>query len=318
METFNKFLAENLQRHRNGTKVPPVLVGCLLVNLFLVGVAAVPVSAQERSSRKSRAGLKQPIFRVAESARNAPPAEAHPLDNVLQMAQGKLAFSRQHVRGYSANLVKREQVDGVLLDHQFVFLKVRNERLDAAGLVAVPFGVYMYFEGPDDLKDREVLWVKGQNNNKLIAHEGSGLLGLLSVWLEPTSAVAMRGQRYPISYVGMENLLQQYILRLQEDKRQGVPEDFKIKVIRGARVDDRVCTCTQVTHPVQRPYFEKYVSRLFIDDETHLPIRYVTFGWPERKGVQPPIIEEYTYRNVKVNPGFTEVDFDPKNSNYNF
>ena len=40
-----------------------------------------------------------------------------------------------------------------------------------------PFSVYMKFLKPRAVAGREVIWVKGQNDNKLIAHEG-GLLGV--------------------------------------------------------------------------------------------------------------------------------------------
>jgi len=285
--------------------------------LLLIGSVGVATSHAE-SPRKDRGRLKQPVFRVAESERAAPAAQVHPLDAPIRMGREKLEFSRQQIRDYSATLVKREQVGGELLEHQFIFLKVRNERKNPDGSASVPLSVYMRFEGPDPVKGREVLWVKGRNNNKLIAHEGSGFVGLISVWLDPKSAVAMRGQRYPISSVGMENLLHQYVDRLQQDKRNGTPKDFEVKVSRGASVDGRPCTLIKVTHPTRRAYLQKYKSRLFIDEETHLPIRYVTLGWPTSKGAKPAIIEEYTYTKVKLNPGFTDADFNHKNRNYRF
>ena len=32
----------------------------------------------------------------------------------------------------------------------------------------------------------------------------------------------------------------------------------------------------------------------------------------------PELIEKYTYLNLKLNNGFTETDFDIKNTNYHF
>ena len=279
-------------------------------------VASVTTHAQSQRTDLSR--LTQPVLRVAEPARPAPAAQAHPLDATIRMAREKLGYSRQQIRDYSATLVKREQVNGELLDYQFIYVKIRNERQDVQGRITAPFSVYMQFVRPEDLKGREVLWVKGHNNNKLIAHEGSGLVGLLSVWLEPTSSVAMRGQRYPVSFVGTENLLDQYITRMEKSKRLGTPEDFQVQVFEGARVDGRACTCTQLTHPVPRNYLDNYVSRLFIDNEYNIPIRYVTFGWPKRQGDKSSVIEEYTYRDVKLNAGFTDADFNHKNRSYSF
>jgi len=287
------------------------------VMLLLLHWSVAAVTTHAQSQRTDRSRLTQPVLRVAETTRQAPAAPAHPLDASIRMAREKLGHSRQHIRSYSATLVKREQVNGELLDYQFVFVKIRNQRQDPQGRITAPLSVYMQFLRPEDVKGREVLWVQGHNNNKLIAHEGSGLVGLLSVWLEPTSSVAMRGQRYPVSFIGMENLLDQYITRLEKSKLVGLPKDFQVQVFR-ARVDGRACTCTQLTHPVPRNYLDKHVSRLFIDDESNIPVRYVTFDWPKRQGDKPPVIEEYTYRDVKLNPGFTDADFNHKNRNYNF
>ena len=35
-------------------------------------------------------------------------------------------------------------------------------------------------------------------------------------------------------------------------------------------------------------------------------------------GDPPPLLESYTYPNLKLNPGLTNADFDPKNPAYNF
>ena len=276
------------------------------------------VATYAQSTQLDRSRFTRPVLRVADTARQAPPAPDHPLAAPLRMAREKLAYSQQEIYDYSAILVKRERVGDALLAHQFISLKVRNERLDSQGGVAVPFSVYMYFVGPESLKGREVLWVKGQNKNKLVAHAGSGFAGLLSVWLEPTSTVAMRDQRYPVYYIGMESLLKQYIVRLEKDRRVGAREDFQVQVFKGARVDGRVCTCTQVTHPVHRSYLDNHVTRLFVDDEDNVPIRYVAWDWPTQQGASPAIIEEYSYTKVKLNLGLTNSDFDYKNPSYNF
>lgn len=271
-----------------------------------------------QSTQLDRSRLTRPVLRVADTARQAPPVQDHPLAAPLRMAREKLAYSQQEIHDYSAILVKRERVGDELLAHQFISLKVRNERLDSQVGVVVPFSVYMHFVGPESLKGREVLWVKGQNNNKLVAHAGSGFAGLLSIWLEPTSTVAMRDQRYPVNYIGMESLLEQYIVRLEKDRRVGTREDFQVRIFKGARVDGRVCTCTQVTHPVRRAYLDNHVTRLFVDDEDNVPIRYVAWDWPTQQGASPAVIEEYSYTKVKLNLGFTNSDFDYKNPNYNF
>ncbi|MFT7641909.1 MAG: hypothetical protein ACI9G1_003660, partial [Pirellulaceae bacterium] len=61
-----------------------------------------------------------------------------------------------------------------------------------------------------------------------------------------------------------------------------------------------------------------YVARIFIDDELNIPIRYSAYEWPKTAGGKPELIEEYTYMDLTVNPGFNATDFDPKSDKYNF
>jgi hypothetical protein len=44
-----------------------------------------------------------------------------------------------------------------------------------------------------------------------------------------------------------------------------------------------------------------------------VPIRYAAYLWPQNPGEQPPLEEEYTYLNLKVNNNFTDADFDQNN-----
>jgi len=44
----------------------------------------------------------------------------------------------------------------------------------------------------------------------------------------------------------------------------------------------------------------------------------VAYDWPTTPGGEAPLIEEYTYYNVKLNVGLTDLDFDKTNPAYNF
>jgi hypothetical protein len=82
---------------------------------------------------------------------------------------------------------------------------------------------------------------------------------------------------------------------------------------------ERVCTVLNVRHPQQREPYEFYLAQVFIDDELQVPIRYVAYSWPKNEGENTgPVLEEYTYLNLKLNVGLTEADFDSNNPNYNF
>ncbi len=257
--------------------------------------------------------FKEPVFRIAANNSVAPPA--HPLDQALEIARNGLTEIRTNIADYTATLVKREMVDGVVGEQEYMYVKVRNRRVQNGRLV-IPFSVYLTFLKPATVKGREVIYVEQRNENKLVAHEG-GFKGrfLPTVWLKPDGAFAMRGQKYPLTDIGIENLVIKLIERGEQDRQHN---DVKVEFRKNAMINGRSCTVLQVTHPEQRPEFEFSLGQIFIDDEMNIPVRYVAYGWPRSPGQKPEILEEYTYFNIKLNTGLTDADFDPNNPNYAF
>ena len=43
-----------------------------------------------------------------------------------------------------------------------------------------------------------------------------------------------------------------------------------------------------------------------------MPIRYAAYLWPETPGGNAAVEEAYTYVNLKINNGFTDIDFSPR------
>ena len=56
----------------------------------------------------------------------------------------------------------------------------------------------------------------------------------------------------------------------------------------------------------------------FIDKELMGPLHYEAYDWPQQPDEAPPLLESYTYTHLKLNPGLTDADFDPRNLDYNF
>ena len=259
--------------------------------------------------RRSRVQLREPVHRIAK-ARVEPkgniPGNSHPLDLALRVARKTLERIQTQVTDYSCTLVKRERIRGQLMNPEYMYTEVRNRKVQDGRLTA-PFSVYMYFLKPTNIKGREVIYVEGNNSNKLVAHEGAGALQFVPpVWLKPTGALAMRGQLYPITDIGIENLVIKLIERGERDRRNG-PCD--VQFIKGAKINGRYCTVLQVTHPEKQPQFDFHIARIFIDDELQVPIRYAAYSWPKTEGGKPQILEEYTYMNMKINVGLTDADF---------
>jgi len=253
---------------------------------------------------------------AATSAAEAPkvasvvqaPATEHPLIPVLHWAERERA-AIVAIKDYTAIMQKQENIGGDVQEAQVMEVKVRHE----------PFSVYIKFVYPRRLLGQQAIFVKGQNNNKLIAH-GVGFQRVAGTQhLDPEGFFAMQGNKYPITEIGILNLVDKLLEVGQRDIKFGECdvryfEDVKV----GSGDTARVCTEIRVTHPVRRPHFMFHVARIFVDKELNLPIRYESYDWPRREGETPQLIEVYTYRDLKINVGLTDADFDHKNAAYAF
>lgn len=258
--------------------------------------------------------LTRPVLRVAKKVEPASP-QPSPLDEALQMAHRQLAHCRKNIRDYTCKVVKRERINGKVGNVEVMEAKIRNRKV-ANGMVVTPFSVYLKFRQPSAVKNREVLFIEGENNNKLLAKEGGRFNNLLpSVWLKPDGAMAMRGQKYPLTDIGIENLIAKLIERGNREKKH---LDCEVKFHKGFKVNDRICTMLELKHPKKKPNHEFFVAQVFIDDQLQVPIRYAAYDWPKTEKARPEVIEEYTYLDVKLNVGLKEVDFSKGNPNYNF
>ncbi|MBL8891017.1 MAG: DUF1571 domain-containing protein [Planctomycetaceae bacterium] len=246
------------------------------------------------------------------AANPSPNATPHPLDPALLFAQEKLEHLRKNVHDYEAVMIKQERIDGTLLPAEYMNVKIRNRR-ERSGRQQ-PFSVYMRFLRPNAIKGREVIYVENHNDGNIVAHE-AGVLGMIRVNLAPRGTLAMRGNRYPITDAGIENLVEKLIERGNRDRAQGLCD---VQFFENAKVMDRTCTMIQVKHEEEKPSLDFHIGRIYIDDEHQVPIRYEAYLWPENGETELPLLESYTYAKLKLNVGLTDSDFDPNNANYEF
>ena len=226
-------------------------------------------------------------------------AGEHPLAPVIRVSKASLEHIDRNIRDYSATLVKQERVNGDLSEHQHIFVKIRHE----------PFSVYMSFLKP--FQGREVVYVDGQNDNQLVVLE-AGLKRMLGkMTLAPDGMVAMRGQKHPITKVGIRNLTAQLIRRFEADTQYA---ECEVMTDPAKKVNGRPATLVQIVHPIPRKNFYAHVTRIFFDNELRIPIHYDVYMWPDQPGGQPPLEESYTYTNLKVNNGYSARDFDAHNN----
>ena len=274
---------------------------------------------QQQASTAAAAAIPatRPAYQLAERSEAAAKATSaapqlgpgqpgeHPLMPTLRWAYSGLG-NVEKIDDYSAKLAKRERIGGKLLDYEYMFVKLRHR----------PFSVYMYFLGPPAIKGQEVMFVDGQNDGRMWAHTvgiQNTVFGTVS--LKPDGPIAMRNQRYPLTELGILNMTRRLVEVGEKDIKYS---ECDVKFYEGAKINDRVCTCIEVIHPVPRRNFLFHLARIFVDKELNLPIRYESYDWPKEEGGPPELMEEYTYLNLKLNNGFTDADFDKENPNYKF
>ena len=280
----------------------------LITSLILCLACSLTGTAQGQQT-----GATKPEAKISDA--RLEPTPIHSLDRALDLARSGLRDCRTGVEDYTAILVKRERIDGELGQHEFAKLKVRNRKVKD-GRIIQPLSVYLHFLKPSSVAGREVIYVENENDGEMIAHEG-GFKGkfLPTISLDPAGMLAMRGQRYPITEIGVENLIVKLIERGETSKRFSDGRcDFRMN----ARVKDTECTVLEVMQPTQHPDLEFYKAQVFIDDKLNLPIRYIAYDWPESAEAPLEVLEEYNYLNLQVNVGLTNKDFDPHNEEYNF
>jgi hypothetical protein len=255
------------------------------------------LSASSRTSEQSNSSLATQFEqRAAESD--------HPLDPALVWACETMNRF-DDVSGYSCVLVKREEVDGKLTGPQHMLVKVRHH----------PFSIYARYLTPDSLAGREAIFVEGQNNDKMIAHVTGVKHRLVgSLKLDPTGNLAMKGNRYPITEVGVLRLLERLVEVGTAEREQGCDVAYRSET----EVDGRRCSCLELTQPESRPGTRYHIARVHIDEELQLPIRFEAYRWPDAADTQPPLVEEYTYTSIRFDERFDDLDFSPENPSYGF
>ncbi len=224
------------------------------------------------------------------------------LVSALKHAESAQAAFANSINDYQATFVKRELIGRTLSKHT-MRIKVREK----------PFSVYLRYDDPHE--GREAIYVHGKNGENMLAH-GTGIETLFgTVELSPTGTLAMRGNRYPVTLIGMSNMLEKVIEQWQSEAKL---QDIEVKHYKQAKLGEVACTVIQTSHPQKRPHLKFFRTRLYLEKTTNLPVRVEQYGFPAEKGEKPPLVEQYTYLNITTNIGLKDQDFDPHNPEYEY
>ncbi len=202
------------------------------------------------------------------------------------------------IHDYTAVMISRERVKDVLQEEERILLKFQRA-----------FKVYMrWMEGPS--QGREGLYVSGAHDGKFLIYEPRGLQRLFTAALAPTDARVMEKSRHPVTDVGIGRLLE-----IVGDNTRRAARDGVLRVVdRGAGevAGRRVRHFEGILPRDPQAGYYAYRVRLFFDEEHRVPIRVVVYDWNDQ------LVEDYTYTDLRLNPGLSTLDFDPSNKEYGF
>ena len=202
--------------------------------------------------------------------------------------------------GYTAILEMQEEVDDDLRPVDRIEFKARRQ----------PFSVYMRWND----SEQEALYVHGENDNRLIVKPTKGLAAIRRVWrLDPDCRMAKQTCRYPITDVGIENL----IIRIQAfyGKLNDIASLAECRMEQSQfSNNDVVIFDIKFTDKDAVPEYS--ASRFCFDSQTQLLIAVDNYGWSDDDN--PRLVEHYFYDEIAVLPSPTDEEFTEENPEYHF
>ncbi len=228
----------------------------------------------------------------------APPAAApgvRPIDQAMAwMQDAKRNYTA--VKDYTCTMVSRENVKGKLKEESIVQTKFRVS----------PFSIYMRWLSPPELKNQEVAYMHGKNNNQMRVHS-KGILKIAGfVSVDVNDPRVLEHSRHTIYEAGIGHLIDHTLRCWETDRKIGRSQ----MQIAEYDYDNRRCLRLEAVRPERRPEYYAYRSVIFLDKDSKLPIRHESYDWPRAGG--PPtgeLLESYSYVDLRFNVGLTDKDF---------
>lgn len=243
---------------------------------------------------------------IGEFAGGQEPASmaSHPIDPALQIlreCQRKYAT----IQDYTALFVKEERLGKTLMPANYIRLKFREK----------PFSIYFKWVTPE--AGKEAIFVDGHNDGKIVTH-GVGLTRALAgvMKLDPDGSLARKESRHGIREAGIGNLIDRIIGRWEFEKKY----DETLVEITHVRINKRPAYLINTIHPsTDSNKFMFHTFKLYVDKELMLPVRSEAYGFPAIAGKEAgALLESYTYLDLKINVGLTDLDFSAKNPSYSY
>ena len=223
--------------------------------------------------------------------------QAH-LDEAMEFLT-KAKDSYDHLQDYTAEIHKQVHVHGDLDKDEHTIIKFQK-----------PFKVYLkWLSGKND--GTELLYVEGQNDNKLIVHKKVVFGIKKTLELAPDGFWVRNFSKHSIKDAGLGGIISMSYKQFVEGKKNNdiMAVSCSVEEVNG-RPTHKIAFAVSPQGKHNGYYCRSAVE--YFDAEHFLPVKVTFWLWENDE------VEDFTFNNVKLNVGLKDKDFDKDNEEYHF
>jgi hypothetical protein len=130
----------------------------------------------------------------------------------------------------------------------------------------------------------------------------------MTLRLDPQGYLALKENPHSLQNSGLEKIIRLIQLDVQRAQKNN---PHTVQLIDEAYMDGRKVWVVQGQFPQNEGYYARKVI-LFIDKTLCLPIKVSIYNWSDK------LVEEYIFRDLRINVGIADTDFRIDNPDYHF
>lgn len=259
----------------------------------------VPMPVKQASAVAAN-GVEMPPLTPSTSASDNPEAAKDPLISLRQLYR-KAAEQVAPMDSYVLRLKRREVANGRQKPEEIILFKFRRE----------PFSVFLKWLG-NEAKGREVVYVKGQYDNKIHTRVAAGDALLVPagtvISLAVDSPLVKSSSRHPITQAGLEHFVERFGLLVDAVEKKTYPGSVRyLGLLRRPEFEHQVEGVLQTIPAGAEASLPRGGQRLwFFDTRHHLPALMVT---QDETGQE---VEYYCHDRIEFPVSLDGDDFNPQ------
>jgi len=240
------------------------------------------------------------------------PRSGNPLEYCFSYLQAGLKFIEGDVRDCQYVLYKRERINGRLQQQQQLLTRVRFQQNESGATQLSE--VFIEYLAPESHAGRRIIYKAGEHDGKMLVREGSGLARHLTLKISPESWLAKRESQYSITDTSPLSAIRRLMRSLQDTIRIDPKGDVtEVRYYKDSKVGGRSCVAIVIDFLEPWEGLERRRAIVFVDSENYVPLYLAAFAWPDARGEEPPLQEEFVYKNLQYNVGLKDSDLRLEN-----